>query len=327
MTAAPAALASTQAALKNRTAETAKLVQTYCVADNGWFPLPPSRREFPMLLSAQAARHAHRLLAARADSALIAPLSDQEDLKLADAYDIAKNIMDIRTAQGETMVGRKIGFTNRAIWNRYGVKEPIHQPIWAPLFDSTVRYANDNHGRQSLSGAQQPRLEPEIVFKLGATPRQNASIEDIAGAIEWMAHAFEIVVSPFPDWKFEAADAIAAFGLHGTLIIGEPKVLSPAFRRNIDTVLGMASVSLSCAQDDSVVLRGAGFGSDVLDSPVHALWHLQQLLKTQPQFPPLAAGEIISTGTWTDAYPIEPGQTWISAFSGAPLEGLTVAFV
>ena len=43
--------------------------------------------------------------------------------------------------------------------------------------------------------------------------------------------------------------------------------------------------------------------------------------------PALAAGEIISTGTWTDAYPIAPGQTWISAFSGVGLSGLTVGFV
>ena len=280
-----------------------------------------------MLLSAQAARHAHRLLAARADSALIAPLSDNDDLKLADAYDIAKNIMDIRIAQGETVVGRKIGFTNRAIWDRYGVKEPIHQPIWAPMYDTTVRYATDNHGRQSLTGAVQPRIEPEVVFKLGATPRADASLRDIAESIEWMAHGFEIVVSPFPDWKFEAADAIAAFGLHGTLIVGERKMLSPGVRRNLATVLSMASVSLSCAEGNSIALRGAGFGGDVLDSPVHALWHLHKVLQTQPQFPPLAAGEIISTGTWTDAYPIAPGQTWISAFSGVALPGLTVGFV
>jgi 2-keto-4-pentenoate hydratase len=248
-------------------------------------------------------------------------------LKISDAYDIAKNIMDIRIAQGEVLAGRKIGFTNRTIWQRYGVKEPINQPIWAPVFDTTVRYAADNHGIQSLAGAQQPRLEPEIVFRLGETPGPDATPESIADSIEWMAHGFEIVVSPYPGWKFETADAIAAFGLHGTLILGEPKVLSAGTRRNLGTVLGMASVSLSCAQEGSVALRGAGFGSDVLDNPVHALWHLHQVLQSQPQFPPLSAGEIIATGTWTDAYPIEPGQTWISAFSGIPLSGLTVAFV
>jgi 2-keto-4-pentenoate hydratase len=54
---------------------------------------------------------------------------------------------------------------------------------------------------------------------------------------------------------------------------------------------------------------------------------LHALLQSQPQFPPLAAGEIISTGSWTDAYPIEAGQTWISAFSGVTLPGLNISFV
>jgi 2-keto-4-pentenoate hydratase len=142
-----------------------------------------------------------------------------------------------------------------------------------------------------------------------------------------MAHGFEIVVCPFPNWKFDAVDAIAAFGLHGSLIIGEPKLLSAATRRNLAAVLADASVSLSCSAGDSISLRAAGFGSDVLDSPVHALWHLHQLLQSQPQFAPLAAGEIIATGTLTDAYPIEAGQTWTTAFSGVTLPGLTISFV
>jgi 2-keto-4-pentenoate hydratase len=65
----------------------------------------------------------------------------------------------------------------------------------------------------------------------------------------------------------------------------------------------------------------------VLGSPVHALWHLHQLLQKQPQFDALTAGEIITTGTWTDAYPIKHGQTWTTAFSGVALPGLTVSFV
>jgi 2-keto-4-pentenoate hydratase len=280
-----------------------------------------------MLLSAQAARHAHRLLAARADAALIPPLSSQGPLSIADGYDVAKNIMDIRVAHGEVMAGRKIGFTNRAAWSKMGGGEPVSQPMWAPLFDSTVRYAPDNHGIQNLAGAQQPRLEPEVVFKLGQTPAPGASIAEVANCIEWMAHGFEIITCPYPGWKFEPADAIAAFGLHGALIIGEPTSVSPATRRNLGSVLAMSSISMSWGRDGVMTLRGAGFGSDVMDNPVHALWHLHALLQSQPQFPPLAAGEIISTGSWTDAYPIEAGQTWISAFSGVTLPGLNISFV
>jgi 2-keto-4-pentenoate hydratase len=43
-------------------------------------------------------------------------------------------------------------------------------------------------------------------------------------------------------------------------------------------------------------------------------------------FPQLAAGEIISTGTMTDAAPVAPGQTWSTEFEGGELSGLTVRF-
>jgi 2-keto-4-pentenoate hydratase len=263
------------------------------------------------------------LLEARANVQQIAPLSSNAALSIADGYDIVKSTLDIRTAQGEVMVGRKIGFTNRRIWSKYGVRDPIRTPIWTPMFDSTVRYTEDNRGVQSLDGALQPRIGPELVFRLATTPAPDATVEGLAECIEWMAHAFEIVVCPFPDWKFEMVDSIAAFGLHGSLIIGEPKMLSSATRRNLGEVLANASLSLSCGDE----LRSAGFGSDVLGSPVHALLHLHQLLKTQPQLTQLSAGEVITTGTWTDVCPIRPGETWTSAFSGVSLPGLTISFV
>lgn len=276
-----------------------------------------------MLMSTQANRYAHLLLDARAQTQLVSPLSANGPLSTADGYAIVKSMMDIRTAQGEVMVGRKIGFTNRRIWSRYGVAEPIRTPIWTPVFDETVRFAEDNRGIQCLKGALQPRIGPELVFHLGRAPAPDATIEDLADCIEWMAHAFEIVTCPFPEWKFEMADSIAAFGLHGSLIVGEPRMLSSASRRNLGEMLAHASLSLSCGYE----LRSAGFGSDVLGSPLHALWHLHQLLKEQPQFPPLAAGEIVTTGTWTDVCPISHGETWTSAFSGISLPGLTVSFV
>jgi 2-keto-4-pentenoate hydratase len=276
-----------------------------------------------MLMSTQANRYAHQLLDARAKSRLIPPLSASEPLSADDAYDISQCILDARIAQGEVMVGRKIGFTNRKIWTHYGVDQPIHMPIWTPMFDTTVRYIEDNHGLQSLKGAMQPRLGPELIFRLAKAPAPDASVEEIADCIEWMAHAFEIVTCPFPDWKFEEADAIAAFGMHGALLVGEPKSLSAASRRSLPGVLANASVSVSCGDE----LRSAGFGSDVWGSPVHALWQLNQILQKQPQFAPLAKGEIITTGAWADVLPVEPGQSWATAFSGVSLPGLSISFV
>lgn len=276
-----------------------------------------------MLMSSLADRYAHQFLQARADGLTIEPISLTSPLSISDAYDISKSLDTIRSAEGDTPVGRKLGFTNRAKWQKLSTKETILAPMWTTLFASTVRYMDDTFTIQSLAGAMQPKLEPEIVFKLASTPAPHASFEELTDCLEWMAHGLEIVVNPYGEHTVEAADAIAAFGMHGALLIGEPRMLSSVTRHHLGPILANSSVSLSC--DGS--LLGAGFGSNVMDNPLDALWHLHQLLQTQPQFAPLQAGEIISTGTWTNAYPVQAGQTWSTAFSGISLAGLSVSFV
>jgi len=276
-----------------------------------------------MLSLTKADFYADQLLAVRAKAAQCEPFPVSAEISLEDAYFIARQIQSKRISNGEHLIGRKIAFANRNLLSKYGAHAPIHGLIWAPIFSSTVRYLDSTHGVQSLTGAVQPRIAPEIIFKMASTPDPNASLDELSDCLEWMAHGIEIVVSPFPDWKFDTADAIAAFGMHGALLIGEPHQLASTSRHHLGSILANTSVSLSC---DSTLLS-AGFGSDLLESPLHALWHLQQLLKNQPESTTLQAGEIISTGTWTDLPAILPGQTWSTAFSGASLAGLSISFV
>ena len=173
-----------------------------------------------MLMSTLTNRYAHALLKARTAGTLMSPITCETDLSMADAYDIARTILDARIAQGDIPVGRKIGFSNRKMWPLYGKSEPITGPIWSTLFDTTVEFAHDNNAIHKLTKAQQPRIEPELVFKLARTPEPDVDLEGLGECLEWMAHGFEIVVSPFRHWQFEPADAIAAFGLHRALIIG-----------------------------------------------------------------------------------------------------------
>jgi len=275
-----------------------------------------------MLTPTQADVYAEQLLAARAGATLCEPFPDSAAINLDDAYLIARRIQEKRIQEGERLIGRKIAFANHALLKKYGRIAPTQGMIWTPLFDSTVRFMDQNFGVQSLQGAVQPRLAPEIIFKIGSTPKPDATLDELSDCLEWMAHGLEIVVCPFPDWKFDTADAIAAFALHGALLIGEPHQLSSTARHHLGSILANTSVSLSC---DSTLLS-AGYGSDVTESPLHALWHLQQLLKDQPGSTTLQAGEIISTGTWTDLPFIQAGQTWSTAFSGATLAGLSIGF-
>ena len=64
-----------------------------------------------------------------------------------------------------------------------------------------------------------------------------------------------------------------------------------------------------------------GVGANVLKSPALALAHLARVLTDLPQFPPLTEGEIVTTGTITDAWPVAPGETWSSDYGALGLEG------
>lgn len=280
-----------------------------------------------MLSSVDASHYAHQLLEARALSQQLPPLTASVNLSAEDAYLITDHILQLRSARGERLVGHKIGFSNRKVWQCFGIDEALHRPIWAPLFESTVRHAPDNSGVQSLTGAVQPRIEPGVVFGLGKTPPPDVDLDALADCIGWIAHGIEVAVCPYPGWKFNEADAIAAFGLHGTLIIGQRQHLNKVARHNLAGLLSVASVSLSCRGDEIFSLRAAGFGCDVFGSPVHALLQLHRQLSAEPQFPALTEGEIVATGGWTNPFPVEAGQTWTTAFSGVVLPGMSIGFV
>ncbi|MGD9844878.1 MAG: hydratase, partial [Variibacter sp.] len=69
-----------------------------------------------------------------------------------------------------------------------------------------------------------------------------------------------------------------------------------------------------------------GVGSNVLDGPLNAMRHLLTLLKDDKSNPPVAAGEIITTGSLTRAFAIAPGETWSTEIQGLPLPGVSVTF-
>ena len=279
-----------------------------------------------MLMSTQASRLAHALIKARMSGTLMPLLSADGKLSVDDAYDVALSIVKIRTAQGENPIGRKIGFSNQKLWNAYG-KGSLNAPIWSTVYDSTVQYAMDNVAIHNLSKSQQPRIEPQLVFKLARTPEADIDLEGMSDCLEWIAHGFEVVTSPFRHWEFEASDAIAAFGLHRALIVGEPRMISRQSRRSLPQVLASATLSLSRSVAGTSSLCAAGFGKDVQGSPLHALLTLHQQLQQQADAPKLQAGEVVSTGSWTNSLPVKRGETWSSAFSQLNLGGLTVSFI
>src|ERR1044071_2035689 len=212
------------------------------------------------------------------------------------SYAAARALHETRVREGWRPLGRKIGFTNRSIWPRYGV----YEPIWGTVYDRSFIEATDNQAVVVLDGLHQPRIEPEICFRLRAAPR-SASSADLIESIEWVAHSVEIVQCDQPGWKTSLEHSISFNGLHGRLILGSPIPTE----RLPDLEARLPRMEMILKRGDAIVDRG--LGEIVLGSPLAALGHLVRLLSTQPQAAPLGAGEIISTGTLTDAHPGAPG--------------------
>lgn len=258
---------------------------------------------------------ADELLAAWDDAHLIEPPSARPGgLTLAQAFAVGEALRQRRIARGDQPCGYKIGFTNRTIWPRYGV----FAPIWAPVWRSTVAMLEGTEARVSLTGLAQPRLEPEIVFGFAQAPRAGMDERELLDCLDWVAHGFEIVHTHFADWRFSAPDTVADFALHGRLIVG-PRVPVVRFER-----LGeeLAAMALTLARDGAEI--DVGRGSNVLDGPLNALRLWLQAMQTHTPQWQVRAGDVVTTGTLTDAWPMSPGQVWRSRPDHAALHGLTL---
>lgn len=233
---------------------------------------------------------------------------------VAGAYRQQLALRQLRIARGEHPRGFKVGFTNRGIWPRYNV----YAPIWGSVWNTTLQHC-DGQGSVPLAATCQPRIEPETVFGMRATPAPDASLQQLWEAIDWVAPGFEIVQSHRPDWKFTIPDTVADGGLHARLLVGRHIAVRSlgADALALDRLLAQASVVLD--RNGTVVERGQG--ANVLDSPLRALHHFLQELRRCPGAPDLQAGDVVTTGTWTDAWPVAPGERWTAHFS-PPLASL-----
>ena len=234
------------------------------------------------------------------------------------AYAVARLIHEGRVAEGAKPVGRKIGFTNPAIWPVYGVFEPI----WAHVYDTTVAYLRGSLGACRLDRFAQPRIEPEIVLHFRTAPPPGADRDAILASIDWIAHGIEIVQSHFPDWKFQAPDTIADSSLHATLLVGERR---PVKKLGVDIAACLERFEIVLSCDGRV--RERGRGSNVLGSPLAAAAHLIHILGKQASADPLRRGELVTTGTLTQALPIHPGEVWSTALEGIDVPGIELSFI
>jgi 2-oxo-3-hexenedioate decarboxylase len=267
---------------------------------------------------AEEEERARKIMEARRDRRPIA-LSGPDELSLETAYRISRRIRDLRMQDGERVIGRKLGFTNRTIWDEYDV----HAPILGYMYDTTFRDVSAAEIKFSLEPFCEPRIEPEIAFGFSRAPRPGDSDEALLDAIAWYAHGFEIVDSLYRDWKFKAADTVAAFGLHGAYLCGPRRKVADDDRATLP--LALQSFQIELARDGETI--DIGHGANVLGSPLATLRHALEVIAKDPDAASISAGEIVTTGTVTRAFPVKQGETWSTMVTGLPLDNLEIVFV
>jgi 2-oxo-3-hexenedioate decarboxylase len=262
---------------------------------------------------------AERLLRSLDSGALCEPISDHSPgFSVGDAYAVLTAIGRRREDDGWRRAGRKIGFTNRTIWEAYGVD----RAFWADVWDRTLVPVSDGAASVALGSFTQPRIEAEVVFGLcGPVPSTDDPVAVLA-AVEWMAPGFEVVHCPYPGWRFGIADCIAAAGLHGALVVGTPVRIDDANRDAIASTLARFEATLW--RDGDLVDRGAG--ANVMDSPALALGHLAHVISEQPGTPALGTGELVTTGSLTNAHPVRTGEQWHADYGALGLEPFRLTF-
>jgi 2-oxopent-4-enoate/cis-2-oxohex-4-enoate hydratase len=211
-------------------------------------------------------------------------------LTIDDAYRISLGILEQRLADGEALIGKKIGVTSTAVQEMLGV----HQPDFGFLTDAMLI-----DGEIDIAGNRliHPRAEAEIAFFLkreligpGITP------EDVLDATDSVAPCFEIVDSRIEDWKIAIVDTVADNASCGVFVLGEERV-DP---RTLDLP------ALHCTVSKNGAVISEGYGSAVQGSPLAAVAWLANTLGAYGVR--LNAGDVILSGSLVPLAPAVAGD-------------------
>jgi 2-oxo-3-hexenedioate decarboxylase len=209
------------------------------------------------------------------------------DLALADAYEVQRRWLALRSARGERQVGVELGFTSRAKMAQMGLDELI----WGRLTDAMVIA---DGGEAPWARFIHPRVEPEVCFLLGeplaGTVTPLAAMRALAG----VAPALEVIDSRYRDFKFSLADVVADNCSAAAIVVGP-------WSDPLATDVGNLGLVLEVAGTPAQI----GSTAAVLGHPLRSLVAAARLLAAAGER--LEAGDLVMAGGATEAVALAPG--------------------
>ncbi len=240
---------------------------------------------------------ARALYDARRSRVPIPPFTDADpSLGMADGYAVQQELLALLLADGDRVVGHKVGLTSKPMQRMIGVDSPDYGPVLA----STVYRDGDD---VPLDRFIQPKIEAEIVFVLGdRLEGPGVSVTDAARAIAGAAAAMEIVDSRIEDWRIKLADTVSDLASNGAVVTSsrlvpldglDPRLIGMQLTRNGE-------------------LADTGAGAAALGDPLIVVAWLANVLGENEVA--LEPGHLVMTGALHAAVPMAAGDVFRAEF-------------
>lgn len=226
------------------------------------------------------------------DKTTVAPLTEREPtITIEDAYKIQEQMIKRRLEAGESIVGKKIGVTSKAVQNLIGVDQPDFGQLTSGMFF----YEGEDI---SLANLIQPKAEAEVAFVLKEDlVGPGITATDVIAATDYIVPCFELVDSRITDWKIKIEDTVADNASCGVFVLGRTQI------KLTDIDLNLAGMLLE--RNGELIETSAG--AAVQGGPVNAVVWLANTLGRLGL--PFRAGEIILSGSQSSLVPAVAGET------------------
>jgi 2-keto-4-pentenoate hydratase len=231
------------------------------------------------------------LRTARAARTPVAPVSSTHGIEgLEAAYAVADLNTQARLAEGQRIVGLKVGLTSKAVQEQLGVD----QPDFGVLFDDMEYLSGQDVPTNRL---MQPKIEAEIAFVVGSDlAGTTPSYAEFLACLVYALPALEIVDSAIADWKIRLVDTVADNASCGVYVLGDQPVL-----------LGQLSLGdLGMCLTKNGTTASVGTGSACLGHPLRAAYWLACTMAARGQG--LKAGQVILSGALGPMVPVAAGD-------------------
>lgn len=220
------------------------------------------------------------------------------EITVDEAYRIQLKVMEKKIADGQTVVGKKIGLTNLTMQKAIGITEPDY----GNLLDGHMAMQDVPI---SMSTLVQPQIESELAFVMARDVQgPGVTAGAILSAVAGVMASFEVVDCRYTDMKISLADTVADNASCGRIILGSRLV--PV--ENLD----MRTIGLVLEKNGQIIDTAAS--ATVLGSPAASVAWLANKIASYGIG--LKAGDIVMSGSFTNVHPIAAGDNFMAHFGG-----------